>query len=405
MRLLRINKDSLIATCAFLFTQIENFSQRLRCQLRYICFFVEDCLLRVMQETNLYNMAKTGKVRMSLCTKIFVSPYLLGNLTTPVLIATLFAGCGKQDTNTITVYVSADEQIAREVIDDFITQTGIEVAWVGDTEASKTTGLVTRLRREASRPVADVFWSSENIGTIQLAQEGVFQSCASAVTDAWPEEYRDPSGYWFAFSPRARVIAFDPQVTNIKEMPAYWWDYTNAAMADPRFGTTGTHFAVMAGDSERFEAFLQSLSSMPLLGGNAATVQAVIDGSTKYAMTDSDDVHAAIARGASIEMFMPRHFEGAGGGTLLIPNTVAMIAACQHPDEAMKFINFMLSDHVATLLARSDSKNIPLQKNVAEQFPALVVNDPLRVDFIAAAKRRNKIIEHVMQSLKEASAK
>jgi hypothetical protein len=46
-----------------------------------------------------------------------------------------------------------------------------------------------------------------------------------------------------------------------------------------------------------------------------------------------------------------------------------------------------------------------LQKNVAEQFPALVVNDPLRVDFIAAAKRRNKIIEHVMESLKEASAK
>ncbi|MBC8202459.1 MAG: extracellular solute-binding protein [Planctomycetes bacterium] len=321
------------------------------------------------------------------------------------LAITLLCGCGKQETNTITVYVSADEQIARIVIDDFTSQTGIEVAWVGDTEASKTTGLVTRLRREASRPVADVFWSSENIGTIQLAQEGVFDSCSTTVTAAWPAEYRDPSAYWFAFSPRARVIAYDPTVTNVKEMPAYWWEYTDAAMADPRFGTTGTHLAVMAEDANRFNSFAQELGNTPLLGGNAATVQAVIDGSARYAMTDSDDVHAAIARGASIAMLMPRHHAGVGGGTLLIPNTVAMIADCQHPEQAKLFIDFMLSDHVATLLAESSSKNIPLQKTVAEQFPDLVVQDPLQVDFIAAAKRRNKTIDLVMQSLKEARAK
>ena len=314
-------------------------------------------------------------------------------------------GCGKQESNKIIVYVSADEQIARVVIDDFTTKTGIEVAWVGDTEASKTTGLVTRLRREASRPVADVFWSSENVGTIQLAQEGAFASCSTTVTDAWPEEFRDSSGEWFAFSPRARVIAYDPKVTNVKEMPTYWWEYSNAAMADPRFGTTGTHLAVMAGDVNRFDTFLQGLGGKPLLGGNAATVQAVIDGSAKYAMTDSDDVHAAIARGASIAMLMPKHYKGVGGGTLLIPNTVAMIAGCQHPEQAKKFIDFMLSDHVATLLAESSSKNIPLQKTVAENFPALLVHDPLQVDFIAAAKRRNKTIEHVMQALKEARAK
>ena len=154
-----------------------------------------------------------------------------------------------------------------------------------------------------------------------------------------------------------------------------------------------------------FDSFVQGLGSTPLLGGNAATVQAVIDGSAKYAMTDSDDVHAAIARGASVAMLMPRHHEGKGGGTLLIPNTVAMIAGCNHPKEAMQFIDFMLSDHVATLLAESSSKNIPLQKAVAEQFPDLVVHDPLQVDFIAAAKRRNKTIEQVMQSLKEARAK
>ena len=327
-------------------------------------------------------------------------------LRNSLLIGVLFLiGCDKSTSQTLTVYVSADEQIAREVIDAFTKQTGISVAWVGDTEASKTTGLITRLRREAPRPVADVFWSSENIGTIQLASEGVFTTYSSTVTNAWPQEYRDPAGLWFAFSPRARVIAYDPRVTNVEEMPVYWWDYTEAVMADPRFGTTGTHLAVMAGDADRFGSFLENLGVIPLLGGNAATVQAVINGTAKYAMTDSDDVHAAIARGASVAMFMPRHFDGEGGGTLLIPNTVALIAGSKHTESAGAFIEFMLSDYVATLLANSNSKNIPLQKEVAANFPELAVEDPLIVDFVAAANRRNEVIETVVSTLKETSAK
>jgi len=314
-------------------------------------------------------------------------------------------GCGEGASQTLTVYVSADEQIAREVIDAFSAQTGIKVQWVGDSEASKTTGLVTRLRREATRPVADVFWSSENIGTIQLANEGVFAPFSSATAATWPKQYRDEEGLWYAFSPRARVIAYNPLLTDVNEMPTYWWEYAEAAIADPRFGTTGTHVAVMAGDATRFSEFVQKLGKDPLLGGNASTVQAVIDGRATYAMTDSDDVHAAIARGASVAAYMPRHFEGVGGGTLLIPNTVAVIANCAHPETAGKFVDFLLSDFVATLLAQSDSKNIPIQESVAKNFPELIVDDPLQVDFYAAANRRNGAIEQVMQHVKETSAK
>jgi len=317
----------------------------------------------------------------------------------------LILGCSKSDNKTLVVYVSADEYIAREVILAFTQQTGIPVDWVGDTESSKTTGLVTRLRRESGNPVADVFWSSENIGTLQLATEGILASHKSNVTESWPEQYQDPAGLWFAFSPRARVIAYNPVETSRDEIPEYWWNFTDAAMADPRFGTTGTHLAVMASDDERFSLFVQGLRRKPLLGGNAATVQAVIDGTAKFAMTDSDDVHAAIARGASVAAFMPRHFQGEGGGTLLIPNTVALVASCVHRVEAGLFIDFMLSDEVATMLAESHSRNIPLQKSVALRYPELAVDDPLEVDFVAAANCRNEVVRQVMQHLRDSSAK
>ena len=145
--------------------------------------------------------------------------------------------------------------------------------WVGDTESSKNTSLVQRLIREKERPIADVFWSSENIGTLQLATEGILTSHKSNVTESWPEQYQDPAGLWFAFSPRARVIAYNPVETSRDEIPEYWWNFTDAAMADPRFGTTGTHLAVMASDDERFSLFVQGLRRKPLLGGNAATVR------------------------------------------------------------------------------------------------------------------------------------
>ena len=91
----------------------------------------------------------------------------------------------------LTVYVSADEQIAREVFAAFTKKTGIAISWVGDTEASKTTALVQRLLRERDRPIADVFWSSDILGTIGLSRDGVLVPCTSTHSLTWPLANRD----------------------------------------------------------------------------------------------------------------------------------------------------------------------------------------------------------------------
>ncbi|MDP7005430.1 MAG: extracellular solute-binding protein [Phycisphaerales bacterium] len=307
--------------------------------------------------------------------------------------------CGSNETPKVTVYVSADEQIARTVFNLFTERTGIEVLWVGDTESSKTTALVQRLIREKTNPVADVFWSSEIIGTINLADEDVLTSYTSEVAEKWPTNNRDDKYRWFGFSPRARVIAYDPTRTKTTDLPSMWWEYDQAAMADPRFGTTGTHLAVMSTFPEQYDKFTNKVKGNYLLGGNAATVRAVVNGLVEFAMTDTDDVHAAKENGASIEMYYPRHHEGEGGGTLLIPNTVAIINGCNHPDLAGTFVDFMLSDEVAIVLARSPSHNIPLQGHLAKQFPELVVEDPLVIDFAKAAEMHKKIMPSIIDTL------
>ena len=331
------------------------------------------------------------------------------------MLLVLPVGCSDSPTGRrVVVYVSADEQIAREVLDAFEQATGIDVLLIGDSEASKTTGLVQRLRAEHDAPVADVFWSSEAMQTIELANEGVFATCPEV---DWPQEHRDEGGRWFAFSPRPRVIVFDPKRLTEADRPRSWFAAVDGTftdrlvMADPRFGTTGGHLAAMAtawsdrGIPERFDEFLDGLrrSRVRLLpGGNAAVVDQVASGEADIGFTDADDVRAAQARGMGVEMIYPRHHDGAGGGTFLMPNTVAVVEGSSRRDEAMALLEFLLSDETARRLAASSSGNVPLQPSVAEAFPDLAVDDPLEVDLATASGVGPKVIRRTVETLRDA---
>ena len=333
-----------------------------------------------------------------------------------VMLLVLPGGCGDASPSgdrRVVVYVSADEQVAREVLDAFERTSGIDVLMIGDSEASKTTGLVQRLRAEHDAPIADVFWSSEAMQTVALANEGLLATCPEV---DWPPAHRDDGGRWFAFSPRPRVIVFDPERLPERERPATWSAAVDGrftdrlVMADPRFGTTGGHLAAMAtawsdrGTPDRFEDFLEGLrrSRVRLLpGGNAAVVDQVASGEAAIGFTDADDVRAARARGVRVEMIHPRHHDGPGGGTFLMPNTVAVVEGSPRRAAAIALVEYLLSDETARRLAASVSGNVPLQPAVAATFPDLVVDDPLVVDLTEAARTAPMVIRRTVETLRE----
>src|SRR5688572_5344986 len=221
-------------------------------------------------------------------------------------------GCRRKPAQQVVLYVSTDEHIARPIIERFQQQSGIAVQVVGDTEAKKTTGLVERLRTEKSKPQADVFWSSEILQTIALADEGVLDEHLSDATVDWPREWRDGQRRWFAFAARPRVIVFAPDRVPEDQRPQTWMDLTPSRwrdrliMAEPRFGTTGTHLAAMLWHWDRevmpgyFSAWAQGIAANDVrlsTNGNAGVVDAVAKGEADIGMTDADDVWAAKARG------------------------------------------------------------------------------------------------------------
>jgi iron(III) transport system substrate-binding protein len=330
-------------------------------------------------------------------------PKILTTCLLSLFLVSLFASCRKAPAPRVVVYVSADEAIARPILHAFEARTGIEVLPVFDTEATKTTGLATRLRSERDRPRADLFWSSECFRMIELDRDGLLAPLTGAPFDDWmndrPGLWRGEAGRWFAFAPRARVLVHRATPGFDDPLPVTWTELADPlwkgriAMADPRFGTTSGHLGAMKaywlaqGAPERFDAWVDGVLANDvaiLTTGNSGVVDAVASGAYDLGMTDTDDVWAARERGLDVELLYPRHAvpDASGGGTLLVPNTVARVVGGPNPEAARQLADWLLSEEVESMLATSSSHNIRLRAGDDDPY---AVPDPLDVDLVDAS--------------------
>jgi iron(III) transport system substrate-binding protein len=292
------------------------------------------------------------------------------------LILTAAVGCRRPPPaeETVVLYTSVDEPFARQVVRSFEQASGLKVQMVTDLEAGKTTGLVRRIEAERANPRADVFWSSELFNTIRLARAGLLAEYRPPA-EGIPERYRDPGGRWTAFGVRGRVLAFNTQRVSRGQVPNTWQGIADPAwagrlaVADPRFGTTGGHFAAMYalwGPGE-YAAFLERLRGVagPLVDGNATSARQVGSGEKVLGVTDTDDVFARQARGEPVDLAYP---DLGDGGTLLVPNSVGLIAGAPHAANARKLIDFLASAQAERLLAASESRNVPVRAALREEL-------------------------------------
>ena len=286
------------------------------------------------------------------------------------LVFTLLTSCTDKPRNVVVVYTALDSVFSREILDLFEAETGIQVLPVFDTEATKTTGLVERIRAEEKRPRCDVFWNNEILRTIRLGHEGLLASYVSPAAADIPDEYKSKEGLWTGFAARARVVAYDPDRVSGDAIPRTHQALTDSrwkgqlTIANPQFGTTGTHFAILRtrlGD-DRFGDFLTALAANDVLvvASNSKTRDRVLQGHLQLGLTDTDDVAVVQKRGERIGCAL---YEDDGG--VLIPNTIALIQGAPNEANGRKLIDFLLSKRVEARLAASPSAQIPVREDVA----------------------------------------
>lgn len=290
------------------------------------------------------------------------------------LVATLAlagAGCrsGAPPSSEVVVYTSLDRPYAEPVLRTFERRFGIRVRDVYDAEATKSVGLAARLVAERARPRADLFWSSEIVRVLGLKAQGVLAPYRSPSAADIPERFRDPDGVWTGFAARPRVIVYHK--TRVSRPPRSVFDLTHpewrgrVAVAKPWVGTAATEAAALAQvvGRPRMEAFYRSLrdNETRVVDGNSVAADRAARGEVDVALTDLDDAWVRIDDGKPLGIVYP---DQEGIGTLLIPNTVALVKDGPNPEPARQLIDYLLSREVEAALAQARSRQIPLRPGI-----------------------------------------
>ncbi len=279
----------------------------------------------------------------------------------------------RPDRDALIVYCAHDLLFAEEVLRDFERESGIPIVIVPDTEATKSLGLVQRLIREKEHPVCDLFWNNQLLGTVELARQDVLEPYRGPGWERLPKRFRDAGGLWTGFGGRLRVWianteAMNPDATAIEERLA--GDLSRMAMAQPMFGTTLSHYAVlwdqMGGAELQAWHHDRVKRGMRIVPGNATAKDLVASGVCDFGMTDTDDFFLAQDAGAPVAMLPIRT---PSGQTICIPNSVAIIRGTKKRKQAERLADYLLSEAVELRLAASKARQIPLGPVDPERLP------------------------------------
>jgi len=310
--------------------------------------------------------------------------FLFGALVVCAMLLTTFAG--KPD--GLVVYTSVDQRFSEPVFRAFEAKTGLPISAVYDVEAVKTTGLTNRLIAEGANPQADVFWSGEVLQMQRLRTNSIL---APYHPPALPDDMRmGGAGQWIEFGGRARVLIVNTDrlgnraaPASILDLGAEVWPGKEVALAYPLFGTTATHVAALDGLWGRTQtlAYFSNLDQRDarFVAGNSVVRDLVTSGQVIFGLTDTDDACGARARGAPVQVILPDQ-DTDGLGTLVIPNSVALIASSRTDRTAIRFVDFLIGDETQTMLARIGWTHIRGQTVVADPacgLPATLKTMPL----------------------------
>lgn len=298
--------------------------------------------------------------------KLFIAVVIVLAIVAVFLLAQ--PGDGKK---TVVVYTSVDQVYSEPVFLAFENETGIRVLPVYDVEATKTTGLVNRLIAEKARPQADVFWSGEFSQTIVLKNRSILARYRSPSAADIPARFRDPEDYWTGFGGRARIIIVNTDLLTPSQYPHSMYDLLDEkypgksiGMPYPMFGTAATQAAALYSylGKEKARTYYSSLNnrSLRVVDGNSVVRDLVADGQLAFGVTDTDDACGAMESGKNVTIIIPDQ-EAGGMGTLVIPNTIAIIAGAPHPAEAQVFTDYLLDRKRESAMVTSGWIQIPVR--------------------------------------------
>lgn len=250
------------------------------------------------------------------------------------------------DGGSITLYSGRGESLVAPLIDQFESETGIQVR----VRYGGTAELAVLLLEEGDRSPADLFWGQDAGALGAVAKAGLLQQLPADLFAQLPELYQSGRGEWIATSGRARVLAYAPDLVGDVPFPASVFDLTDEqyrglvgwAPTNGSFQSFVTAMRVTYGDA-RTQAWVEGMiaNDAQVYRNNTAIVEALGAGEVAMGITNNYYLLRFLADDPSFPVSQ-RFFADGDIGNLVNVASAGVLRTASNPEGAIEFIRFLL---------------------------------------------------------------
>lgn len=274
-------------------------------------------------------------------------------LMTAGLIAVLSlcsTGFAKEE-NVLVVYTARAEQLNNAVIPEFEKDTGIKVEIV----VAGTGEVLKRVESEKKNPHGDVLWAADE--TMLSQYKHLFMKYISKEDIKMQSEFRNKSGYFTPAFADPTVMVVNTKLQGSLKLNSFR-DLLNPALkgkiafGDPMNSSSAFQCLVAMlyaagkdGDPMSNEAWAFVDKFIANLNGKVANsssqvFKGVANGEYVVGLTWEDPAANLQRSGAPVKVVFPQE------GSIFPGESVQIIANCKHPENAKKFVDYMLSEKI-----------------------------------------------------------
>jgi iron(III) transport system substrate-binding protein len=306
-----------------------------------------------------------------------------------VLSVLFFATAGAVAAAEVVLYSSNPSELLDLVTKGFEAKSGIKVSVVrlGTGEAMK------RIAAEKDKPLCDVFWSGD-VAVLENAKEN-FQPYRSPEAKALPAGYVEKDARWTASNAHVMIIMANKSLVKAADMPKTWKDLLDpkwkgkVVMANPE--KSGSAYAQAYGFYKLFgyEGIKTLIGNAKILDSSSLIYKGVAAGEYPLGITMEYAAHRYIAGGdKNVAIIYP------ADGAFISPEATGIVKNCPHPEEAKKFVDYLISKKVEDeIFDKFSRRPARLDADDTEGLPSLKKITVLKsFDFIEANRLEKEIL-------------
>lgn len=274
----------------------------------------------------------------------------------PLLLGLALAPATSQAAEEVNLYSARMESLIKPLLDQFTQNTGIKVNVV----SGNADELLQRLKLEGRNTPADMLLTTDAGRLHRAFEEGLLQAVSSEVlSQRVPASYRDPEGYWYGLSLRARPIMYAIDRVKPEQLSSYeqltsdkWKNKICIRSSNNIYNQSLVASMIVADGHDKTQAWAKGLVAnfaRPPQGGDRDQIKAVAAGQCDIAIANtyylagmhySQDANEKKAA-EKVAVFWPNQD---GRGTHVNVSGAGITAAANNRDNAVKLLEYLTSD-------------------------------------------------------------